>query len=763
MPSVSAVTLELLDRDGSSHRQVVISLLPKSSIAIVPSPLLDARGELEIDPSVEPVQLLEAEEYRFQLHGFEGGDHVSTDRPEIFEPDDEFGQAGRLRPGMYIGTLPVNFSSNERPAGRISIEIRSRKLNYQSHYRWMLRDIADKATELLMERFAPTEQKFAPEEKVASQTAYQRFAFLRTFIESDTFRAAIARIIQRPYVQWSEKHELRPPNQGLRSSSSVLRQLTRPGPRLATERPISSALLSSLPRMIEVKRAEETLDNVPNRFVKFVLERWCVELAEIERLLSSQDVSTAPVERGLREVRSTRTMLDELLSQELFREVGVLTFLPAANPTLLGREGYRDILDAHLRFDLAARLSWVGGEDVYRAGQRDVATLYEYWVFLKLAEIVSELCQESLNLDTLIERSDDGLNLNLRRGKERRIWGTTTRFGRRLEVSFWFNRQFSRGTSPGSSWTRALRPDFSLEVRYLDAAPLDADRVWIHFDAKYRIEKVEEILAGDEETFRPNTQDEGPRATAKRTDLLKMHAYRDAIRRSAGAYVIYPGDKPKSFQEYHEVLPGLGAFGLRPSEQGASIGAGRILRFIEDVISHAAAQVSQHERSRFWERRVYEGPPPANQEQAFAPFLEQPPADTKVLLGYVKSRAHLEWIRTQGRYNLRADEGRRGRVELDSKSLGADLILLYGSQFAKTELWKITGRPEIANRAGLIRTGYPSPRGESYFCLVIEPVRPYSWIPELTSDRVLRIRERLAPGEVLGAPVVVSWLDLADA
>ena len=50
-----------------------------------------------------------------------------------------------------------------------------------------------------------------------------------------------------------------------------------------------------------------------------------------------------------------------------------------------------------------------------------------------------------------------------------------------------------------------------------------------------------------------------------------MHAYRDAIRRTAGAYVLYPGNDgdDKRFEEFdhrgfHEVLPGLGAFAIRP-------------------------------------------------------------------------------------------------------------------------------------------------------------------------------------------------------
>jgi len=33
---------------------------------------------------------------------------------------------------------------------------------------------------------------------------------------------------------------------------------------------------------------------------------------------------------------------------------------------------------------VASKLSWQGGDDVYGAGQRDVATLYEYWAFLSL-------------------------------------------------------------------------------------------------------------------------------------------------------------------------------------------------------------------------------------------------------------------------------------------------------------------------------------------------------------------------------------------
>ena len=58
--------------------------------------------------------------------------------------------------------------------------------------------------------------------------------------------------------------------------------------------------------------------------------------------------------------------------------------------------------------------------------------------------------------------------------------------------------------------------------------------------------------------------------TYKRGDLLKMHTYNDAIRRTVGSYVLYPGDfdsKTKNYRLFEEVLPGVGAFAIKPSIQ----------------------------------------------------------------------------------------------------------------------------------------------------------------------------------------------------
>src|SRR3982074_3376562 len=102
----------------------------------------------------------------------------------------------------------------------------------------------------------------------------------------------------------------------------------------------------------------------------------------------------------------------------------------------------------------------------------------------------------------------------------------------------------------------------------------------------------------DEDNADETTDRSSEKATAKRADLLKMHAYRDAIRRTAGSYVLYPGlpgrdAESRSFPEYHEILPGLGAFLLRPGEFGEADGSTALEGFLSDLFDHFASILSQ--------------------------------------------------------------------------------------------------------------------------------------------------------------------------
>ncbi len=254
--------------------------------------------------------------------------------------------------------------------------------------------------------------------------------------------------------------------------------------------------------------------------------------------------------------------------------------------------------------------------------------------------------------------------LLLQRGKELRATEGLTHAatGRRLSARFQFNRKFARNkendhTKPGS-WTRGVQPDYTISIWPTEFTEAQAEAnellVHVHFDAKYRVDKLGELLSDetDEDAF-----SEAPdnATAAKYTDLLKMHAYRDAIRRTAGAYVLYPGNPDggnKEFQGFHEVLPGLGAFAISPDKDGKPKGIVKLSEFLDKVIAHLAHRTTARERVTYhvWDAyRPITLPPPTDSEtireskEAYgtAQYRALPPAEEIVLVAWYQNDAQL--------------------------------------------------------------------------------------------------------------------------
>ena len=750
--------LALRTSTGETVGQLVIRLLPGST-SVAPPPLEEAPAHAPDGDALERVRLLEGCEYGYEIVDValppDGADLLEP--KELFSRDVADGRHGRLVTGNRTGRLPITLRLPGRDEATAWVEVRSRKLTYLTDYRHMLADIANAATEVVMERFAPTVQRFSPDESSAPRTLYQRFAFIQTLVRDDTFQAAIHRVLHRPHHAWRTIQVERRASAAVPAGSAVQRQLSRPGPRVAT--PHLPA--ESVPERFSVPTHLETVDTFENRFVKFVLFAFRDVTARIGEALDRLG-GGAPIKRGRAEVAALLDTLDEWLSHGLFREIGRLQHLPLNSQVLQKKAGYRDILRAWLQFECAARLSWTGGDSVYSAGQRDVATLYEYWVFIHLARIVADLCGTPLDISALIRSAENELSLTLERGQTCGLKHSITRHGRKIAIDLHYNKTFRYHQTVEGSWTRQMRPDISVHI-----APENAEGYWVHFDAKYRVDTIGEL-------FGPVAEDgdSSPEMVrnAKRTDLLKMHAYRDAIRRSSGAYVIYPGDKAEPLPRYHEILPGIGAFPLRPSASGDANGAKELTVFLEEMLTHAATQTTQHERGRHWEKQVYGHPPIELDPQThLLAFLESPPADSLVLLGYVKSPEHLRWIESNGLYNLRAAPPkslsaptglppRRGQVDATASMLSAPFVLLYGPDIG-VQLYRVVGDVETWSRTDMADSGYPTPGGNLYHCLPVERT-PCGLEARLTSKGLDDCRDK--QGVPKGAPVCLTWSDLIE-
>ena len=88
-----------------------------------------------------------------------------------------------------------------------------------------------------------------------------------------------------------------------------------------------------------------------------------------------------------------------------------------------------------------------------------------------------------------------------------------------------------------------------------------------------------------------------------------MHTYNDAIRKTIGSYVLYPGtsNKENEFKVYDELLPGVGAFAIRPGDK-KNVGAETLKKFISDIIEFKSKDSTRQYRKDYFENSIIRGP-----------------------------------------------------------------------------------------------------------------------------------------------------------
>lgn len=670
-------------------------------------------------PGESRYQLVEGSTYTYE---FIGGRCQFAKENEIvrFHPNrTHHASEGTLTTGIFVGhlTLQVVNIDTQESVGRVSLEIQSTKSEYRKDYRLMLDEIAEYYTDLVLQQGSPVTQRLEIDQSCSSKTLYQRFSFVRSLIDSEAFSEAIHKIISNPVKKWTDANIERSIVGVKRLSRKNIRQIAASTDRVLLPMRMRTGMpesLTSVPRKIEVEYKRDTTDNQENQFVKFVLRTFVNFCSDIKGYTNATEQLKA-------EANQTMERLYEHLDNQFFRQISQPTHMNMNSPVLQRKEGYREVLQAWLLFDLAAKLNWTGGDDVYDAGKKNVATLYEYWLFFKLLELVSEFFHiEPKDKKDLVQIDSDGINLSLRQGRMRMVSGRQETFSRILNVAFYYNRTFNRiadDSDPihkAGSWTMTMRPDYTLSLWPGLITEQEAERqeliIHIHFDAKYRLDKVlleDKDVGKDIGKELAEEKQEQELKIYKRGDLLKMHAYKDAIRRTSGAYVLYPGEENREMHGFHEIVPGLGAFSIRPGHwQEDSI---FLKQFLAEVKAHLMDRTSDREKLSFYQYDVHLEPnksmtmeslPEAEGENR--DFL---PDETTVLIGYYKSQEHLDWIMKNWLYNGRAGD-RGGAIAVSKEIVTARYILLQNSK--KTALYKINvGGPKVFGYKEMKDRGYP--------------------------------------------------------
>lgn len=739
----------VIDDGGAAIGALVIAELPRGTRLSTPTGLSVAEGGT----------------YRFAVElDADTTEVVLEPDTELFSFDDGSRLKGRFEPRQHVGRVRVRVLAPESGlAGTAELEVAPTKLEYATEYQQMVGDVAEVATAALLQGFSPAALALRKSSTPSSRLLYQQFAFLHARLSSAELRNAFALISASPHRDWRSETELVGAGRPIRASAQLGRALLKPGSRVDTH---GRLRVGTVPKRIERSRTEATYDSVPNRFVRYALERWRTVAQALHDGLERPDSQqrSGPLRRGVQASREVIEQLDQLLAAPFFREVGRLEVFPSANQVLHKQEGYRQIFQTFALAEVGANLSldW-DLDDVFSASQRNVATLYEYWAFLQLVDVVGDVCGTARTVEALALASD-GLSLGFKQGVAGGVKWETHVGDRDLEIEVFFNRTFTTSTKrlSDSSWSRMMRPDCSMRVRPQSKLPQVEDGaldVWLHFDAKYRVERVtEQFDSGfaEPESAAADAEITEGLSRSKREDLLKMHAYRDAIRRSAGAYVLFPGNHEAApFREFTEPLPGLGAFVLRPRSGGRPAGWHVLRDFLTEVVGHVADQASQHERDRYWRAIVRSAPADSDRKGRELPELGSPPRDEHVLCVELTNAEHLAWVIKTGTLALGSAAGKNA-PRIDADELRAEWLLLQ-AESGPLSLWRRASAWSVQLGDDLQQLGHPDPVDR--MALVTQVIRSDQTLEWLTGFGVQQpVRGRDA--DVLGR--LVTWADLLD-
>ncbi len=473
----------------------------------------------------------------------------------------------------------------------VPLEFISSKLDFDTEYRRMTEDIADFCEQLLLSWDAPTALTFSASHDQEARLILEQFLFLRHFLTDERLGRLLEMIARNPHSQleqirtWTPAAMVRS-TQHLSDPQGMLRDWQfsggRPTPGQALE-----------------VRKQENSDTPPNRFLKFALNSFraiCHEVAET----GGEHSQTA------NEARALLARLDSILARRFFRNLGPLSRLPLDNQTLQKGEGYREVLQAWILTRAAASLNWDGQQDSYEGSSRDVAKLYEYWIFLKLHKLLEDfpgmICRTgSRTPESFISKEGGGIKLNLQSGKpslSRFILQTGTEGALCIDLHYERTFQANKQANSGASYSRNFRPDYTLSIYPenfgSEAKALDVGQAsHLHFDAKYRADKLAKIFGEEHDEGELNEEKNRGKATGnyKRADLLKMHTYNDALRQTIGSYVLYPGDgNPAEMKKFHEIAPGVGAFVMKPGNEKC---LESLTVFLGDIFKHQQSQFTQ--------------------------------------------------------------------------------------------------------------------------------------------------------------------------
>lgn len=403
--------------------------------------------------------------------------------------------------------------------GGRQLDVRSQKFAIEAtgdaQFAALVEEIDRVRSGLIFHYQSPTTREGAEESRAHAPSILERLNFFLPLMDGPDLATSISgivnRIIRTPHhkiVNYQERAAIESVKRV--DMTAFIKQLGKEELMRASKTSLAAARRMTktdfLPKWIPTRLSRMSYDTAENRFLRFFLED--IE-AVAQAVLGCKGIPALAREDAHALLETVRG----LLSDTFFREIGKLQHIPSHSPVLTGNEGYSRLYRYYLRSRLVVVDPLTTARQQLRASPlKDIASLYEVWVFFRLAELFFD------NGKPILVSDHGGAGLPYGT-----IWSCDN-------IKLAYNLTYHRGRG---SYSTSLRPDISLRI---------GERLWL-FDAKY---KADHSAPPDDKIGTSVS------ATVKKLDLQKMHTYVDAINEAHAAIAVYPGNDTAIFAREQE-------------------------------------------------------------------------------------------------------------------------------------------------------------------------------------------------------------------
>ncbi|MBP1947122.1 restriction endonuclease-like protein [Virgibacillus litoralis] len=428
-----------------------------------------------------------------------------------------------------FSTFEIHDGSNDLL--KVTMEIFPIKLNYKEDYKKLLDEVNEEVYNLAYHFIKKT--FLGATTSFAAQPSWSEFYRL--------FDAHFARLIKSiNVIERQPHHHLKTTyrkvrGDQLKKADSTGRNYLRKKPHLFHEvqNGIKLGEQNVMPSHgLNVKK-QLSYNTLENQFVKWMMKRLVNKLEDLSNVIQN---SLHPYQQNnneelLAKIYKMKAELERRLKTQFWRQIKQLN-RSVMSLVIQMAPGYRDVYQIFLTVSRGLVLHG----QLYNMSVKDVATLYEYWTFIKLGQILGS--KYPMISQDIIKIRRDGLFVQLDQSASAKRVFKHPVTNERITLHF---QKLDKNLP-----TVAQKPDSMLSI---EKKGKGYSYHYI-FDAKYRVDFATEGTYYQNKYHQPGPLEE---------DINTMHRYRDALvvkeegpfeRYAFGAYVLFPWFDEEAYEAH---------------------------------------------------------------------------------------------------------------------------------------------------------------------------------------------------------------------